>query len=94
MEKWADYLVTGVKYDADKKRIIAYEVWEDLGENVGPAFQMTWHEVAIAILRGKTFISATWGTTGWLAGAALELVVKTAEDATVRDNLRHLRAVP
>jgi hypothetical protein len=91
--KWADYVVTGVQYDDARSRIIGYEVREDLGEVLGHPFKVTWANVAKAILDGTTFITATPGTSGWMPGALLDVVVKTVEDAAVRDNLRHLPAV-
>jgi hypothetical protein len=91
--KWADYIVTGVQYDATGSRIIAYEVREDLGDKVGPPFKMTWVAVAKAILNGTTFISGLPGKDGWLPGALLQVVVKTVEDHSERDNLTHLPPV-
>lgn len=89
----ADYIVTGTQYDATKKHITGYEVRQVRGNRVDAPFIAPWANIAKAILGGTKFVTATLGTAGWILGAPLQVVVKTVEDTTVRDNLSHLPAV-
>lgn len=40
MAKWADYLISVVRYDEDHERIVKVRVHEDIGDKVGVAFSL------------------------------------------------------
>lgn len=81
MSKWADYVITGVRYDAPEcnrgwKRIAVVEVRMDLGGRIGSAELWTREQVVDAVnLDHETFITAGRAADGtWLRGAHVRVL--------------------
>lgn len=99
MSKWADYLITGVRYSAAGLHIDRVQVREDLGDTVGSPKEMSRAEVVKLIAAGKTFCTATKSKTDankWSKGASVNvfpvetLFIKTKADKRENDNLENL----
>lgn len=93
MAKWADYVVVAVSYNAAGTRIARMKTRQDLGAELSNDSQiLSTGQVADAIVKGTTFISATFNEKSkkWDAGADLDVIVKTVQDGKVTDNLDHL----
>jgi len=96
MVRWADYLISAVRYDASGSRIQQVRVH---GTTVGPASIWRRAEVARAIVRrGCSFCTIRKSTDGkWRHGADVhvlrlrgELFLRTDGNATEADNLGEL----
>ena len=81
MSKWADYVITAVRYTqaghhGEWKRIIAVEVRMDLGGRVGYAELWTREQVLDAVNHDhETFITSSRAADGtWLRGAHVWVV--------------------
>ena len=59
MEKWADYLISAVRYEYNSSRkVISYfKIHRDNGDSVGKGSTWTKEEVLDAMQRGETFIT-------------------------------------
>jgi len=59
MEKWADYLISAVRYEETlNSKIISYfKIHHDNGDSVGEGSTWTKQEVLEAMLRGLTFVT-------------------------------------
>jgi hypothetical protein len=96
--KWADYIITAVRFNLAGTHIEAVQIRTDEGDTVGPAGEASRAQVVASIEGGTTFCTATMGSNGkWLKGAAVKIVVihgeqfiKTKADATKADNLDYL----
>ncbi|WP_337922648.1 DUF3892 domain-containing protein [Vibrio cholerae] len=58
MEKWADYLISAVRYDANHSHITHVHVMEDNGATLGTVSTYTRQAVVEKILNGFTFETA------------------------------------
>jgi hypothetical protein len=78
MSKWADYLISAIRFEDDKIKNIAYlKVHPDCGEEVGAGSTWTREEVLNAMYDGKTFYTILKSNTGeWKKGAHVALVTK------------------
>jgi hypothetical protein len=99
-EKWADYLITAVRFNAAGTHIEAVQTRADNGDTAGAAHEATRGQVVASIEGGYTFCTATKAANGnWSKGAAVKIVVihgekfiKTKADGTKADNLDYLPA--
>ena len=59
MEKWADYLISAVRYEDNMNgKVISYfKIHRDNGDSVGKGSTWTKEEVLNAMQRGETFIT-------------------------------------
>ena len=59
MEKWADYLISAVRYENElNKKVISYfKIHRDNGDSVGEGSTWTLDEVRDAMQRGETFLT-------------------------------------
>ncbi len=58
MEKWADYLVSAVRYsNSDRKYISQLRVHKDEGESVGADFELYKNDVVSKINEGYSFVT-------------------------------------
>lgn len=57
MAKWADYLISGVRYDKNHEFISMVEIYPDLGENLGKVIQCQRKDVIEYIKKGNTFMT-------------------------------------
>jgi len=91
-----NYLITGVRRISPKKGIAYYAVREVANNKVSDtAVLWTKEQVAGAILNGITFTTATWSPIfkKWIAGAAVEVTLRSHADGTPVDNLENLPEV-
>jgi hypothetical protein len=81
MPKWADYVITAVRYDhharsGEGSRVAAVEVHMDLGGRLGYAEIWTRQQVLEAVHQDhETFVTAFQGVDGaWMRGAHLQVM--------------------
>jgi hypothetical protein len=97
-DKWADHVISAVRYNAADTHIERVRVHRDEGNRMGPAQEATRTEVVESIERGHTFATVVKGDDGkWHYGATVGIVVirgvkyiRTDRDATPEDNLGRL----
>jgi Protein of unknown function (DUF3892) len=97
-DKWADYLISAVRYNSAETHIDEVEVREDKGENAG--LPSTWERSnVVSSLEGNyTFMTIVENSNGrWDPGADVGIVtvggtkyIRTDADATAADNLGEL----
>lgn len=76
MGKWADYLVSAVRYSKESNgKIISYlKVHQDLYKSVGEGTTWTRDEVIYALKSGKTFSTIFRNETGlWEKGSLIKM---------------------
>jgi uncharacterized protein (DUF2147 family) len=96
--KWADYIITAVRFNSAATHIEAVEIRADNGDSVGPASEATRAQIVDSIESGTTFCTATaTGDQKWHKGAEVKVVVidnqkfiKTKSDNSKADNLDNL----
>ncbi|HTQ05321.1 MAG TPA: DUF3892 domain-containing protein [Polyangiaceae bacterium] len=96
MAKWADCVITRVRFNAARTHIDELEVHDDLDTSLGPARTESRFTV-IANLRYKTYITAPPSGESVRKGALVYTItisgnvyLKTYADGTTRDNLDNL----
>lgn len=88
MNKWADYLISAVRYndDSQQKSIEYVKVHSDHGQEIGAGSTWTKEEVVSSMLDGKTFFTIVKGSTGeWKRGAQISLVTKNGKSFITDD---------
>jgi hypothetical protein len=88
MSKWADYLISAIRYENDicKNAIAYFKIHQDNGEEIGAGSTWTKEEVINAMYDGKTFYTILKSNTGeWKKGANVALVTKNGR-AIITDN--------
>ena len=98
MEKWADYLISGVKYNEQETHIDKVRRHEDLGDKVGPSQDVSRTTIVAQLDAGSTFATITKGSDGkWKLGATVRPItidgvkyIRTDADRTKKDNLGEL----
>ena len=98
VEKWADYLISAVQYNAAETHIVKVMTHVDNGDSVGSGYEQLRQTVIQQIEAGSTYATITKGADGkWLRGAEVEIVsidsvkyIKTVPDKTKKDNLGEL----
>lgn len=97
MSKWADYLITGVRYNEEHTFIIVAELRKDKGGTVGNPQNRSREFIIYAIENGTTFVTAIESKSGWLKGADVGILtvddveyIRTDKNETKRDNLENL----
>ncbi|HUA10408.1 MAG TPA: hypothetical protein VMA83_00205 [Solirubrobacteraceae bacterium] len=94
IEKWADFLITAVRFNSAGTHIVFVEARADRGA-VGKACLLSRTEVIETLESGYTYCTAIEsGASKWEMGAAVEIVtvhdqpfMKTAPDEIACDNL-------
>ncbi|HEY2334737.1 MAG TPA: DUF3892 domain-containing protein [Solirubrobacterales bacterium] len=97
-DKWADYLISAVRYNTAKTHIDKVEVRNDNGDSVGAPSVWNRTDVVSGLEDGDTFETITKGSDDkWNRGAAVGIVtvsgvkyIRTDADATPEDNLGSL----
>ena len=97
-EKWADYLISAVRYNDAETHIEMVRVHEDQGDRVGAPTTWERSSVVASLEAGSTFMTITKGSDGkWTPGARVGIVtvrgtkyIRTDADATPEDNLGSL----
>ncbi len=98
MSKWADYLISAVRFNGAGTHIVKVKAYVDNGDTVGSGFEMERTDVVKYIDDDKTFATIYQGTEGkWKFGASVRTVtidgtryIKTRADGTKADNLDNL----
>jgi len=99
MEKWADYLISGIRYNSDsEKKIIAYlKVHIDNGDSVGESRTWTKDEVLKEFSKGKRFatifkeLNGKWRRGGEVSISQLnELFIRTDSNNIPGDYLEEI----
>ena len=99
MAKWADFLITKVRYSNDKEFITKVEVNEDLGNGVGPVYEEERIKVVENLKMGRSYCTAPMdkGTMRLLRGEMVGIVIidglefiRTDKNQTGMDNLGEL----
>ena len=100
MEKWADYLISAVRYTETltTKHISQVRVHKDFGNSVGNPEIWSRESVVNAINLNTTFMTIMQNADGsWRAGAKVQKIwifnawyIKTVQDNTQKDNLGSL----
>jgi len=97
-EKWADYLITAVRFNNAGTHIEAVQIRTDNGDTAGSASNASRAQVVAWLESRYTFCTATKASDGnWQKGAPVKIVVidnqnfiKTKADRTKADNLDYL----
>lgn len=98
MAKWADYLISAVRFNAAETHIDKVRTHTDNDDKIGPAVDIDRSTVVGRIESGYTFETIYKGSNGnWQRGKQVKIVVingvkyiKTYADNTTRDNLDDL----
>lgn len=97
MAKWADYLISEVRYDSKKDHIIRVKSHEDKDTSVGSAFEETRSSVVDKLKIGNTYCTIVKASGKWSRGSDLHVVkvggteyIRTDKNQTAKDNLGNL----
>jgi len=98
MEKWADFLISAVRYNAEETHIEMVRVHEDLGDNVGDVKEILREGIVAGIKNGKTYLTIFKTNEGkWKKGEDVRIIrigdeefIRTDRNATPKDNLGSL----
>ncbi len=101
MEKWADFLISGVRYDKDRTWIQIVERRDDLGGEIGPPKEIARSLVVEDLEFGRSYRTIFSNEEGrWEPGPHLRLVLsggskllRTDNRETERDNLGRLPGI-
>src|SRR3954470_24475242 len=93
--RWADYLISAVRYNASGSHIDAVRVHVDNGDSVGAGSGMSRQRVVTLLQSGSTFCTIFKSADNqWRRGADVrvvdidgEMFIKTQPDRTKKDNL-------
>ena len=98
MDKWADYGISQVRYNARHTHIDRVLVHPDLGNTLGPQIEKTRQEVIADIKAGLTYVTITKGAdSNWYRGQPVHIIkvngteyIKTVDNGEEKDNLENL----
>ncbi len=98
MAKWADYLISAVRFNQAHTHINVVRVHEDRDTSTGPAQDISRQDVIKYLKQGRTFCTVFTGSDGNLKqGQFVEIVtidgvefIKTLADRIKADNLDNL----
>ena len=88
MTKWADYLISAIRYEneTNKNSIAYFKIHKDIGDEVGSGSTWSRAEVIDAIYNGKTFCTIIKGNLGeWKKGVVVTLITKNG-NSIITDN--------
>ena len=96
-DKWADYVLTAVRYNAAQTHIDAVQARPDNGSKLGAPSEMTRNEVLAMLDRGYSFMTAYLRKGKWQRGATVHKVeidrepwIRSDPDRIEADNLGEL----
>ena len=72
--KWADYVITGVRYAPTGSSLLELEVRADSGDAMGPEEIWPRARVLQAIAQGLTFVTAYMRDRSWSSGVCVGVV--------------------
>ena len=95
MEKWADYLISEVRYTPDRQRILEVKQHEEIGGSIGEASIVSREDVSSNLKKGRTYITIHSGASeNWTIGEKIrrytvegEHFVRSDKNKINRDNL-------
>ncbi|MGB8299220.1 MAG: DUF3892 domain-containing protein [Polyangia bacterium] len=95
--RWADFVITAVRYDPDRSHITELLVRTDNGDTLGAGTEWTRADVVLAIRRGQTFVTAFSTGSSFARGADVrvemvgnEQFLRTDRNQRRADNLGEL----
>ena len=96
--KWADFCISAVQYDKQRKHIVAARVHADKGETLGEAITYPRTTIVDHIERNHSYITVTKDKEGkWVKGQPVFVVliktvkyIKTVDNEKESDNLENL----
>ena len=91
MNKWADYLISAVRYRSDSKnRIIAYfKIHTDNGASIGEIRTWTKEELLAALIDGKSFVTIAKKNNGkWMKGS--EVSITSNKEVFIRTDFKNI----
>jgi hypothetical protein len=96
-DKWADYLISAVRYNAANTHIEKVKVHEDQGDKVGSGSEWTRKEVIDSLEAGNTFMTIFLKSGSWHKGSEVRIIIiggekfiRTDADEIKEDNLEDL----
>jgi hypothetical protein len=96
-EKWADYLISQVRYNSAGTHIEKAMSHVDNGDSVGVGTEVTRQTVVTRLESGSTYATITKSDGKWHKGASVYVItvegvkyIKTVADNTKKDNLGDL----
>jgi hypothetical protein len=98
MNKWADYLISAVRYSDQRQRYITYaKVHEDETRKIGKGYTWNRDEIIAALAAGKSLMTIYKKETGdWIKGSVVNLIKKNGAvfiADTEESNADHLSGV-
>lgn len=98
MAKWADYGISAVRYDKDKKHIEKVKVHTDNGDTIGPGSEWKRDSVVKSLEDDKTFVTITKSSDDkWKKGTDVHIIevnskkyIRTDGNKKESDNLGSL----
>lgn len=98
MAKWADYLISAVRYSSNHTHIDQVKAHEDMGDSVGEGKIYSRQTVVDAINKGTTFVTIYTNPEGkWNKGQKVFVIIvngssylKTVDNKKEEDNLENL----
>lgn len=99
MDKWADFVIVGVKYDDSHSRILIVKRYADLGDKLGTETIERRTEIVDDIKAKRTHVTAYWDDNGkkWTKGEKVGLFnlggtdfIQTDANGKKKDNLGNL----
>lgn len=98
MNKWADFGISHVRYNAEHTHIDKVLARPDNGSSLGPSTEMTRQDVIVAIKADLSFVTITKGTDdNWSKGQPVYIFrvngteyIKTVDNGEAKDNLENL----
>ena len=86
MNKWADYLISAVRYADQQQGYITYvKVHEDQTRKIGKGYTWNRDEIIEALTAGKSFMKIYRKETGdWMKGLVINLIKKN-DDVIITD---------
>ena len=96
MAKWADYLVSAVKYD-DNRKIVQARQHEDTGSDIGDGQLVDRMTIANNLKKGRSYATVFSNDANWKLGDRIHLIraggefsIRTDSNKVERDNLKYL----
>ena len=98
MAKWADHVISKVKYNDAKTHIVMVKAHSDNGDTIGTAEDWDRKRVVSALDSGKTFVTILAGDDGkWKKGQEVHTIkvggvmyIRTDQNQKASDNLENL----
>lgn len=95
--KWADYIITAVRYNFQRTHIESVRVSADLITSLGDAQTYPRETIVNSLIQGTTFATAILVNGKYQYGAHIEIIrvnginyIRTDRNATGKDNLGNL----